>query len=66
MKKIVIEYDETTGNMVDASGMCIGNWTEVKPFDEIDRQSTVRDLIKLKDAGFSADDIVTMKEGGVI
>jgi len=65
--KIVLEYEEATGQITDKDGQIVGNWFNPRSFEqEEDKGAKVRDIIKLKDAGFSAEDIVTMKDGGVL
>ena len=64
--KVIVEYDQVTGEIKDKSGMTIGSWFELEHFGSPDEPNKVRDIIKLKDAGFTAEDIVTMKEGGLL
>ena len=65
--KVIIEYDQLNGTMYDKAGAMIGTWHALDHFGTPDDQgATVRDLIKLKEAGFSAEEIVAMKEGGVL
>lgn len=66
MSKVIVEYNESNGELTDAKGMVVGNWMGLDSFPEQEPETGLRDLIKLKDAGFTADDIVAMKEGGVL
>lgn len=67
LKKVVVEYDESTGQVYDAIGTPIIMWAGLQHFGEAqDSGVSVRDVIKLKEAGFSAEEIVTMKDGGVL
>ena len=63
--KVVVEYNAETGEIKDAVGMYVGSFFGLESF-EIPKESNVRDLIKLKEAGFTAEDLVQMKEGGLL
>jgi len=66
-KKVIVEYDEVSGNLFDATGLQIATWCNLQHFGEPGETTLKpRDLVALKDAGFTAEDIVIMREGGVI
>lgn len=66
-KKVIVEYDESTGQICDAIGTPIFTWPGLQHFGEAqDSGVSVRDVIKLKEGGFSAEEIVTMRDGGVL
>lgn len=64
--KVTIDYDSTTGAMTDKRGTLVGTWVGLEHFGDAEKKDIVRDLIKLKEAGFTADEIVAMKEGGLL
>lgn len=65
--KVTIEYDPQTGNMTDAKGAFIGCWIGLETFgDELQSSDPVEDIVRLKNAGLSAEDIVALKKGGVL
>ena len=66
MKKVILNYDESSGVISDKFGTQVGNWLDLQSLGEPSDGANVRDLIKLKEAGFTAEDIVAMKEGGVL
>lgn len=66
MKRVILNYDESSGVISDKLGTEVGNWFDLQSFGEPSGEPNVRDLIKLKEAGFTAEDIVALKEGGVL
>lgn len=65
--KVIFEYDPSTGNLTDRDGCVYTVGMNMNHFgDPAEQGTTVRDLIKLKEAGFSAEEIVQMKDGGVL
>ena len=77
-EKIVFEYDTNDGMMYDAEGVSTGFflglpllWTpysleEAKPFQMIEEKSGVNDLIKLKESGFTVEDILQLRSEHLI
>lgn len=65
--KVVIDYDPASGNMTDAKGAYVGSWMGLESFgEELSTNDPVEDIVKLKNSGFTAEDIVAMKKGGVL
>ena len=62
-KKIVLSYDDTTHMVYDANDIYIGCNTLLKPFEVTDVKSGVAidDLVKLRNAGFTTDEIIELK-----
>lgn len=62
-KKIVLEFDETNGMVYDANQLYIGCNIALKPFDATDapRGVPIDDLVKLRNAGFTTDEIIELK-----
>lgn len=67
--KITLDYNETTGELSD-SGVIITNIGIGFIFSEQAKskieESSVHDLVKLKDAGFNAQEIMQMKREGLV
>ena len=61
MNKVILNYDENTGNLYDASGAQIVSWTGLKSF-EPDNNLTL-ELIK---QGVSVDEIIKLKNQDLI
>lgn len=65
--KVLLDYDETTNEVKDANNYCVGFCPSLKPFDcEESKKANVDDIVKLKEAGFEAQDIIELKRKGVI
>ena len=62
-KKIVLSYDDTTGFVYDANETYIGSNLTLKPFEITEEKSGVAidDLVKLRNAGFSTEEIIELK-----
>ncbi len=62
-KKIVLNFDDATGFIYDANDLYIASNLSLKPFDSIDGKSSVPidDLVKLRNAGFTTDEIIELK-----
>lgn len=62
-KKIVLNFDDTTGMVYDANEIYIGCNLTLKSFDATDAKSGVPidDLVKLRNAGFTNDEIIELK-----
>lgn len=62
-KKIVLLYDDTTHMVYDSNEMYVGCLTTIKPFETIEAKQGVNidDLVKLRNAGFTAEEIIELK-----
>lgn len=62
-KKIILEYEDTNGFVYDADQIYIGSNLTLKPFEITDEKSGVAidDLVKLRNAGFSTEEIIELK-----
>jgi len=63
--KVLIEYNEVTGQMTDVDGIQVGTWMNINSF-ELNSGVSVEVLIKLKNAGYTADEIIQMKNKEII
>lgn len=65
-EKVVVEYDASTGDIFGVGeSVPVTNWLGLKTEPVVDKPD-VRDLIKLKEVGFSAEEIVEMRNGGLL
>ncbi len=63
--KQYLEYDRVSGAIVDGCGTLVANFTGFVPIEVEESQSDIVNVIKLKDAGFTADEIIAMKKAGI-
>jgi hypothetical protein len=59
--KILLEYDQTTGGIYDARGMCCGTLMGATGFDTGCQRFTANELVGLKNAGFTAEEIFLLQ-----
>lgn len=62
-KRVVLEFDPETSGIFDASGVLICTWVGLQFFEEIEQTtntSKIDEFIKLKNAGFNADEILKL------
>lgn len=66
MMKAIFEYDRNTGMVTDSVGItfCMLGFV---PFEDDDASKTtdIDGMIKLKNAGFTAEEIIAMKKAGI-
>jgi hypothetical protein len=64
--KIQLDYDEVTGNVSCETGF-IASFPHLSQYEvKQESASNVSDLVKLKDAGFSAEEIIFLSSRGII
>ena len=66
MKTITLNYDEVTGNITDATGISIIYYMGAQSVKDDKSGQSIDDLINLKAAGFTVDDIVELKRKDLI
>jgi hypothetical protein len=68
MKKILLAYDELTGDVTDQNGYHLGRFLgTLLPFNHDKNTSDNSDaIIKLKASGFEVEDIIALKSSGLI
>ena len=66
MRTITLNYDEVTGNVTDATGISIGHYVGAQSVKDDKSAQSIDDLINLKTAGFTVDDIVELKRKDLI
>lgn len=62
--KQYLEYDPASGVILDSVGTVVHTIPGFSPI-QLETNNKVNDVIKLKDAGFTADEIIAMKKAGV-
>ena len=65
-KKVTLEVEDSSGMIYDETGMYIGTKLGVRGFEPEVKRLSIAEIIKLKDAGFLADEIVILNKEGVI
>lgn len=62
-----LKFDESTGNIYDAAGAIVSCVPVgcYKGIEHKEDQSMIDGLIKLKNAGFSAQEIIDIKKAGI-
>lgn len=66
MKHVTLRLDEVTGMLYDANNAYVATNMSLKSFEPEENKRSIHDLIKLKDSGFTADELITMTKEGVI
>lgn len=65
MKQVIcLNYDPSTGNVEDGNGVYIGCQLNIKSVKSAG--PAIDDIVKLKDAGFTAEEIIELKRKEVI
>lgn len=64
--KIVLEYDEVSGQLTDKNDALICTWAALKGFDAISKLVPINGLISLKTVGFSIQDILVLNKEGLL
>jgi hypothetical protein len=65
--KAIFEFDRDLGMITGKNGTVV-HMMGIEPFDEPDEapsRSTIDDLVKLKAAGFTAEEIVLLNNSGI-
>jgi hypothetical protein len=65
--KILVNYNQETRNLENEKGLYIGSLPHgEEPVEYVEKNISISKLAQLKQAGFSAEEIVEMKSGGVL
>jgi len=65
MGKAYLQYDVGTGQILDAGGVLVSTLMGFSPVYIDEKSSGVDDIIKLKNAGFTAEDIIAIKKANL-
>ena len=66
MKKVTLQYDESTGFLTDAQGQLVGTFYGVISFESESKVIPPADLVELAKAGFNAEELLEMKKKGLL
>ena len=61
MTQVLLNYDATTGNLHDDSGMLVATWPNLKAKEHVGKQDNVKDLLA---RNVSIDDIIKLDKAG--
>jgi len=64
MKQVLLDYDPLSGNITTKEGLYIGISPGLTEFK--DERASLKSLIELKNAGFSADEMIELNRKGLI
>ena len=66
--KVIVDYDASTGQIKDQSGQIVATWFDLRyePVLETVSATEVNDLVKLKEAGFTTEEMVNLRDRGLI
>lgn len=65
-KQFILEQDTETGFFYDATGFYIGTHLTAKSFEPETGGTRIDDLVKLRNAGFTTDEIIELKRKELI
>jgi len=71
MERILLEYDRDAMNLYDKNGFLFySGVNDLEGFDQEKEQnpitSNVSEIVNLKTSGFTAQEIIEMKQGGIL
>ena len=64
--KVILEYDPATGNIMDKDGLAIHCFPCLNYEEVPEKNTAVADLIKLKNSGFTAEEVIAIKKADLI
>ena len=65
-KNIVLSWDTETGMVYDAKNLYIGSSMSLEPIEVEQTGASIEDLVKLRNAGFTTDEIIELKRKELI
>lgn len=66
MKNSYLKYDTITGNIYDAKGALVTTVVGFTPIEiEGTKSTTIDDMIKLKNAGFTAEEVIAIQKANI-
>ena len=57
MRKVLLEYDASTGLLKDSVGNVVGSWVGLIPFDQPKSYDRTQTILSMYKEGLSAEDI---------
>lgn len=58
--KVILDYDQSTGSIKDKDGLIVATWSNLN-CEKAEKKAYIDELIKLKEAGFTVEDIVELR-----
>ena len=58
-------YDVATGNVTDAAGLVLISYSGATPVEVENKTTSVDDMIKLKNSGFTAEEVIAIKKANL-
>ena len=65
MSKQYLNYDSGTGNITDNNGMTVASFAGAVPVIIKSESTSIDDMIKLKNSGFTADEVIAIKKANL-
>jgi len=67
MTQQYLKYDPLTGNITDDSGLLVASLLGFMPvnLDKIEVSTSIDDMIKLKNSGFTAEEVIAIKKANL-
>jgi hypothetical protein len=67
MPQHYLKYDPTSGNITDDTGMMVACYPGAAPLsiDEKPESTSIDDMIKLKNSGFTAEEVIAIKKANL-
>ena len=63
--KVLLEYDPVSGVIKDKSNCAVGTWAGLVSFEQESTSTSVDDMIKLKNSGFTAEEVIAIKKANL-
>ena len=63
--KVTLEYDVVTGTITDKLGIIVGTYCGLTSLDDEQSSTSVDDMIKLKNSGFTAEEVIAIKKANL-
>ena len=65
MRKVIVGYEQNTGNFYDDNGIILGTYMAANVTD-VENKGSIDDLRKLKESGFTVEEIIQLKREGLV
>ena len=63
--KQYLEYDQLTGNILDGKGLVVCTFLGYTPVSIEASSTSIDDMIKLKNSGFTAEEVIQIKKANL-
>jgi len=65
MTQKYLHYDLLSGSITDATGMNIATYVGAAPVEVESKGTSIDDMIKLKNSGFTAEEVIAIKKANL-